>query len=150
MQPAGDKIWQMPCDVIDVVLSGAFDWRELLNLLPEKARTRLECRSLSPFCVTACAHRESHSDSLFSRCLEKQLDLRFAEARADVTRRDVSALEDLMRSGIGRRSSVHLLWALARDDRAEIRAMASPFAQQVRFAAYREFLGEPLEVPAAN
>ena len=148
MQDFGNRIWQMPCDVIDVVLSGAFDWRELLNLLPKAVRARIDCRSLSPCCVTACAHRESHEDGLFARCLERQLDLRFAETRADVAECDADGIADLMNKGIGRRRAVHLLWAMARDTRDEVRAMASPFARQIRFAAFREFLGEPADFGA--
>lgn len=141
------NIWDLSCVMLDLLLVGSFDSRELANLIsgvPEADAMTSGC------CIKALpenerpihvAHRLCHSNTPVARQIQRQLDLRYRTVMESC-----AALrpEELSRT----HRSLHLhacpnaaafLWALCRDRRSEVRAMAVGFTSRVQILALRDY-----------
>lgn len=137
------SIASMRCLVVDVVLMGAYDWRELANLLAQTGQSSQEgCRCSRGPARSAfrAAHAATHVEGPFSRLLERQLDYRFADLCALVAGSEPNEIVAHMADGGLEPSEIPAMaWALARDPRPEVGALLNSLCEQVQQASLSAF-----------
>ena len=68
----------MPWFALEIFLLGAFEWRELSNLL-DSTRTDRVSEEEDPVLVIGIAHQAARERTRFARAMARQLDLRFRD-----------------------------------------------------------------------
>jgi hypothetical protein len=146
--PLEDPLRGIPPLAIDLILLGAFDWRELTLLLQSQGlpvepaeRGCLECA----FGATRAAILASRESPRFRRALARRMDLLAAAERAQLA---LTASGDLGQrlAGLHRRPSeevVRWLWALARDPRPEAQEALGELLSKLHTAALWLFMRPP-------
>lgn len=133
------SIASMRCLAVDVVLMGAFDWRELSNLLAQAGQSAdagCSCSRGPARSAFRAAHAATHVEGPFSRLLERQLDYRFADLCAFVAASQPDDVVARMAGpGLEPAELPAMVWALARDPRPEIGALLSSLCEQIQQAS---------------
>ena len=138
-------IWDLPWFAIEVLLLGAFDWRELSNLL-DSTRTRREKPEEHPVTVIRMAHRAAREKTSFARAVQRLLDFRYRTFLEAVRDSEAETLAcTLGATCLGDADRVAgVTWALARDPRPGAEAALECLLARVHGAALWSFLRRPV------
>lgn len=137
------RIWDVPCEALDLILVGSFDWRELHNLLVSSGETEEldRCRMVPhEDAVFQVAHALSHRvEGGFARALERRLH---AMHEAAIERVDAmgerKVVEWCLRADLRRRPPVPgRVWAVGTDPREGVGQVLKPFLVRLRLASMR-------------
>ena len=137
--PRGAALRSMPCFALDLLLTAAFDAREMENLLSSLSQEPAPAADGTPLShadrVFARAHHLCHHDPRLARRIEKMLDLRHEKLMNAVEVMSIADLQALAKGpeNTPNRDAAAFLWALHRDRRPKARALVGPIEASLRY-----------------
>lgn len=139
-------IWQSSCLVLDIVLLGAFDWRELANELTGASYRDGSSEQANipenPALVIQTANRACRTSNKFSKSMQKQLDYRYYfEIQAVQSTEDSKLVSTFSQIPLRDSEQVAAItWALARDSREASQEALSVLLSRIQKAAVWSFM----------